>query len=511
MATAIPTITDEFNSVGDIGWYGSAYLFTTCSLTLVYGKLYTFYSTKWVYLIAIAIFEAGSIICGAAPNSVGLIIGRAIAGLGGGGMYSGSMLIISQSMPLEKRPIFTGIISGLYGIAGVAGPLLGGAFTEYVSWRWCFYINAPLGGVTMLFILFFLKAPRPIQSTSRIQDQIAQLDLIGLVFFMPAIVSILLALQWGGTEYSWESGQIIGLFVAFGVLISIFISIQWWKQDTATVSPRLVKNRNICGAALYCFCLTGSFIVFIYYVSENFSPAFTNLCQFYKETGYLLTLRFLKLPLWFQSIKHATATNSGLMNLPMILGVFICTIVSSIMVSTFGYYMPFMYAAPILASVGAGLLTTLRVDSGYSQWIGYQSLYGIGLGLGMSQPMIVVQAVLPPIDVPTGTAIITFMQSIGGALFIAVAQNVFNNMLLCNLAEDAPNVDASKVAAAGATMLTSVVPVDMLPLVLEAYNTAITQAFHVGVALAAIACLWALPLQWVSVKGKKSEPIAARS
>lgn len=123
MATAIPRITDQFDSLEDVGWYASAYLLTTCSLTLLFGKLYTFYSIKWVYLIALGIFELGSLICGVTPSSLGLIIGRAIAGLGAGGLFSGSILIISKSVPLEKRPIYIGMMGAMFGIASVAGPL----------------------------------------------------------------------------------------------------------------------------------------------------------------------------------------------------------------------------------------------------------------------------------------------------------------------------------------------------------------------------------------------------
>jgi hypothetical protein len=194
------------------------------------------------------------------------------------------------------------------------------------------------------------------------------------------------------------------------------------------------------------------------------------------------------------------------MNLPTILGVVICTILSSGFVSGLGYYTPFMYIAPVVASIGAGLLSTLKVDSGHAKWIGYQTLYGIGSGFGMSQPMVVVQAVLAPADVPSGTAIITFMQSIGGALFVSVAQNVFNNTLLQRLAQDAPTADAAKIAATGATMLRYVVPENLLPSVLDAYNSAITQAFYVGVALAAVSILGGFPLQWISVKEKKIGP-----
>lgn len=123
MATAIPRITDQFNSLDDVGWYGSAYLLTTCSLTLMFGKLYTFYSIKWIYLGALGIFELGSLVCGVTPTSVGLIIGRAIAGVGSGGLFSGAILIIAKSVPLSKRPVYIGMMGAMFGIASVAGPL----------------------------------------------------------------------------------------------------------------------------------------------------------------------------------------------------------------------------------------------------------------------------------------------------------------------------------------------------------------------------------------------------
>lgn len=132
MATAIPKITSQFNSLDDVGWYGSAYLLPTCALTLVFGKLYTFYSIKWVYLIALFIFELGSFICGMTPTSIGLIMGRAIAGLGGAGLFSGSILIVTQTVPLHRRPLYTGMVGAMFGVASVAGPLMGGALTDRV-------------------------------------------------------------------------------------------------------------------------------------------------------------------------------------------------------------------------------------------------------------------------------------------------------------------------------------------------------------------------------------------
>lgn len=125
----------------DVGWYGSAYLLTTASLQLLFGKFYSFFSIKWVYLGTIAVFEVGSLICGVAPNSVALIVGRAIAGVGSAGIFSGALIILAYSVPLQQRPIYTGLIGSMYGVASVAGPLLGGAFTDKITWRWCFYIS----------------------------------------------------------------------------------------------------------------------------------------------------------------------------------------------------------------------------------------------------------------------------------------------------------------------------------------------------------------------------------
>ncbi|OGM49400.1 MFS toxin efflux pump [Aspergillus bombycis] len=371
MATAIPKIANQFNSLNDVGWYGSAYLLTTSALTLSFGKLYSFYSIKWVYLQALAVFEIGSLICGATPNSLGLIIGRAIAGCGTAGIFSGSLLIIARSAPLERRPLLTGILGGLFGVASVIGPLLGGAFTDNLTWRWCFYINLPLGAVTGIFLLLSFDDPTATTRRATFRDQISQLD------------------------------------------------------------------------------------------------------------------------------------PSGIMNIPMVLALVIFSIISGGLVGALGYYTPFMLITPAIAAIGAGLLSTLQANSSAGIWIGYQVVYGAGVGCGLQQPMVAVQGALPPADLPLATVIVVFMQTIGGSIFMSVGQNVFQNQLLRNLATQAPGVDAAQVLRAGATMLRDTVPSEMLPGALRAYNSAITEAFYVAVAMAVLALPGALAVQWISVKGRR--------
>ncbi|KAI3326360.1 major facilitator superfamily domain-containing protein [Xylariaceae sp. AK1471] len=481
IGVAIPRITDEFHSLNDVGWYGSAYLLPGCAFQLLFGKLYSIFSVKWVYLSGLLLFEVGTVICGAAPNSTALIIGRAIAGLGSSGLFIGATLTIAQTVPLAKRPAFMGTIGGVYGIASVIGPLLGGAFTDNVTWRWCFYINLPLGAVTAAgFLLTPRPADTPASATMSWGQIVKKLDPAGSVLFIGGIVSLLLALQWGGLVHPWSDGRVIALLVVFAVAIVAFAATQLFVGENATIPTQIARQRSVAFACLFGFTIGGSFFIITYYM-----------------------------PLWFQAIKNDNPIQAGVHFLPFILPEIFGIIIAGGLVTAFGYYNPFLITSSVLMSIAAGLCTTLSGESSQGQWVGYQFLYGIGVGIGFQQGPIVAQTVLPPSDIAVGTAMVLFVQIFGGALFVSVAQNVFaSNLVRGLMALDVAGLDPHMVLTAGATNLRDVVSAEDLPRVLLKYNYAVVRTFQIGLIVSAISLIGALGVQWKSVKGEapKSGP-----
>ncbi|EIT74774.1 hypothetical protein AFCA_006656 [Aspergillus flavus] len=476
IGVAIPKITDQFKSIEDIAWYGSAYFLTSTALQPSYGRIYKIFSVKWGFLIAVLIFEIGSLICAVAPSSTVLIVGRAVAGIGVAGIFSGALVIISMTVPLPKRPLVFGMFGMVWGIASIAGPLLGGAFTDGVSWRWCFYINLPIGGLSIAVIIFILRVPKKSElSGTPVLDRIKQLDLIGASLLIPAIVCLLLALQWGGNKYPWNSSRVIGLFVGFGLMIIIFTFSQIKLGDRATLPPGILKRRSVLSATMFALFFGGAFFLLVYYV-----------------------------PIFFQSVKGSSAMKSGIQLLPLMLA----TVISSVLVGAFvtaaGYYTPFLIGSTAIAAIGTGLITTYSVDISTGKWIGYQILVGAGVGAGFQIPMTAVQTVLPPEDIPVGTAAVMFFQTLGGALFIAVGQSVFQNGLIDGIREFAPTVDPRAIVGAGATemrhVLAALGQLDQLDAVIRAYMSGLRDAYRVSLALALVALVASCFLEWKSVK-----------
>lgn len=480
IATAIPKITSVFDSLGDVGWYGSSYLLTTTSLQPSFGRIYTYFNVKWTYIFALVLFELGSVICAAAKNSVMLIVGRAVAGAGASALFSGGMTIIGFSVPLTKRPIFIAAMSSMFGISSVVGPLLGGALTDKVSWRWCFWINLPFGAISIVAVALFFKPPKRKSTGLTLKQKILEIDLVGALFLICAIVCLLLALQWGGTTYAWKNSKVWGCLLGFGLLIAIFIAQQFRRGDRATIPPRIFGQRTVLFASLYSCFLSMGLYAHIFY-----------------------------LPFYFQAVKGTTAEGSGIRTIPYLGSIIFASILVGAAITMLGWYKPFMIAGGAIFTVGAGLIYTLHVTSSAGRWIGYQLICGFGAGAGVQIPFIAVQVVLDAKDMPTGNAIAIFFNSLGGAIAISIAQNIFANGLKTQLPISAPDVNPQIVITAGATYLRKFVTAAQLPGVLKAYMVALQQAFVISIAVGGIAVICACFVEWKNVKGKKIVPAGA--
>ncbi|KAF2686071.1 MFS general substrate transporter [Lentithecium fluviatile CBS 122367] len=260
IATAIPRITDGFHALQDIGWYGSVYLLTQCALELPFGKIYRLFNPKWVFMSSLFFFEVGSALCGAAPSSVALIIGRAIAGVGGAGLFCGSIVIIAHTVPIHKRPLYQSVYGAMFGIASVVGPLIGGAFTDHLTWRWCFYVNLPVGAVTAVIILFYLH----LQTTSAGQKDrtvwqlFLSLDPLGLLLFVPAIF---------GAEPIWASSLFIFCLSSAFFLLVYFLPIYFQAIHNLSPSASGVASIPLILSNVVSIAVTGGLITkFGFYV-----------------------------------------------------------------------------------------------------------------------------------------------------------------------------------------------------------------------------------------------------
>lgn len=308
-----------------------------------------FFPKKIVYLVYIGIFELGSLVCALAPTSDALIVGRAISGLGASGIFAGSLIIVATVAPLHKRPLLTGMTNGTFGASQIIGPLIGGAFAQNITWRWCFWINLPAGGVSFAIIVFYLHLQKGVTETTSLKQKVRNLDLPGFILFAGAITMLLLALQWGGVVYTWRSSVVIGLFVGFGLMFVTFLGWQWYAGDSALIPPRLFHYRTVILAFGACLISPGGVATIIYY-----------------------------LPIWFQAVRGASPVSSGLRYLPSVISDVLTSIIGGAVVMKVGLYNPFYIFGVAILSLGSGLLTTLTPTTDAGKWIGYQILTGSG-------------------------------------------------------------------------------------------------------------------------------------
>ncbi|KAI9879023.1 MAG: hypothetical protein M1830_009822 [Pleopsidium flavum] len=474
IGVAVPKISSVFHALDDVGWYGSVYLLTVTALQPSFGKLYQFFNVKSTYLVSILIFEVGSILCAAAKDSPTFIVGRAIAGVGAAGLFQGALCIVGQTVRLEKRPFYLGIVVSAFGPATCFGPILGGVLTDHASWRWCFWINLPIGGVVLLLILCFLKLKNLDETGIQLplRAKIRELDAGGAILIISSICCLLLALQWGGTTYPWRSSTVVGLFVGFGLLFVAFGLLQWRLSERATIPLRLLRQRTVLMGSLYLFFLQ----------MTNFT-----------DTYYI--------PFYFQAVQGVSVTTSGIRYIPLVVPQIVAIVVTGAIVTATGHYVSFMILGEVLYATGTGLLTRIGLGTPTVQWAAYLVISGFGLGMGMQLPFTALQTVLSENDIPTGNAIALFLSQLGGAIAVSVGQSAFSNSLINEIQTRTPTIPPSSIIAAGVTNLESLIKdPTTLRAIRGAYSKAVTNTLIYALVAACLAIPFAFAMEWRNVK-----------
>ncbi|RDL40972.1 uncharacterized protein BP5553_00951 [Venustampulla echinocandica] len=474
VVTAIPRITSTFNSLKDIGWYGSSFMLALAAVQPLAGKVYQYYSSKYTFLSAIAIFEVGSLICAVSQSSNMFIVGRAIAGAGGSGLALGFFSILAASAPLDKRPLYLGIVMGVASLGLVLGPVIGGVLTERASWRVCFYLNLPVGALTASFLSFITIPDSKLSGGPKkatIKEQLARLDLQGFAIFTPTCIMLLLALEWGGVTYKWDSATIIGLFCGAVVLCGLFLLWERYRGTDAMIPLAMLRRPVMISASTTMVMSQASTLVITYYLA-----------------------------IWFQVVKEASPTMGGVYFLPTVGSQIVGAVVTGALTSRLGFYTPFAIAGSALTTVASGLFTTLTPTSSAGAWIGYQIISGLSRGMSLQQPITAIQAVLPKEELALGNAFLMFSQILAAAIFVSLGQTIFSNHLVSALAKFAPEVDALRVLDVGATNFRSVIAVESVPGVILAYNQSITRIFwlSLGASCAGFVASWFLG--WKNIK-----------
>ncbi len=460
VSTALPTIVSELGGMDHLSWVVTAYMLAATAATPLWGKLGDQYGRKRLFLTAIMIFLVGSALCGMAQNMPQLIGFRALQGLGGGGLMVLSMAIVGDLVPPRERGKYQGLFGAVFGATSVLGPLLGGLFTEHLSWRWVFYVNLPIGVVALLVIATTLHIPK--------RDTRHTIDYLGTFLIASVATCLVLVASLGGTTWAWGSPRIIGLAVLGAVLAAAFVAVE--RKAAEPVLPlRLFRVRTFTLSAVI------SFVV-----------------------GFAMFGAMTYLPTFLQVVQGVSPTMSGVHMLPMVAGMLLSTTASGQIVSRTGRWKVFPVVGTAVTTVGLLLLHRLDEHSSTGEMSAYFFVFGLGLGLVMQVLVLIVQNAVGYEDLGVATSGATFFRSIGASFGVAIFGTIFTNRLGDKLTDALagqqlpPGVGVSTLEAdpRGIARL----PAELRPSALHAYASSITDVFLYAapVALAAFVLAWFL-------------------
>ncbi|MFJ4708253.1 DHA2 family efflux MFS transporter permease subunit [Streptomyces anulatus] len=472
VSTALPTIVSELGGLDHLSWVVTAYLLAATAATPLWGKLGDQYGRKKLFQTAIVIFLIGSALCGVAQNMPQLIGFRALQGLGGGGLMVLSMAIVGDLVTPRERGKYQGLFGAVFGVTSVLGPLLGGFFTEHLSWRWVFYINLPIGVVALVVIAAVLHIP--------VHREKHTIDYLGTFLIAAVATALVLVASLGGTTWAWSSPQIIGLAVLAVVLLVAFVAVE--RRAVEPVLPlKLFRMRTFALVAVISFVI-----------------------------GFAMFGAMTYLPTFLQVVHDITPTMSGVHMLPMVFGLLITSTGSGQIVSRTGRWKVFPLLGTAITAVG--LLLLHQLDENSSTWLmsAYFFVFGAGLGLVMQVLVLVAQNAVSYQDLGVATSGVTFFRSIGSAFGVAIFGTIFANRLTGQLTDALSGqslpagVDAGRLAADPRAI--GQLPADLRPGVLGAYSTSITDVFLYAVPVVLLAFVLAWFLREDRLRGSVTAP-----
>ncbi len=449
VSTALPTIVGDLGGLKHLSWVVTSYLLAATVSTPLYGKLGDMIGRKPVFLAAILIFLAGSVLAGLSQTMIQLIAFRGLQGIGAGGLMVGAQAIIADIVPPRERGKYLGLIGGVFAVASVAGPLLGGFLVDSLSWRWVFYVNVPIGALAVAIVASRLHLP-----SRQMQHRI---DYIGTALLAGGVGALILLTTWGGNQYAWGSATIVGLGVAGAVLLVLFV-----LQERRAAEP-------------------------IIPLSLFRSPVFDVANAMGFTIGMAMFGAIIFIPLYLQLIYGATPTGSGLRMLPLMAGLLVAAIASGRTISRIGRYKMFPIAGTAILICGMYLLSRLTIST--PAWTSslYMLVVGVGIGLVMQVLVLVVQNDARPQEMGVATSTATFFRSVGGSFGVAIFGTIFTSRLADQIRHLPP---ASAKRLAGGVRLTPEQAKHLPPAIhadfLQAFSHALHGVFLCGVVMAIV-------------------------